>query len=548
MDIPSLFMIPSAVSSGKVHSVFPNSTDADFDFNRDSSATRVNSQGLIEEVGYFSSELVTNGSFDTDSNWTKGTGWTISGGKANVNHTTFADLYQVIGSSVGKRYKIEFKVSNYVQGNVKVLVGYGGSDYGQLASANGVYNFETIGNPSGSDRIFLSTRSANTNLSVDYITVKEVTGDRARLNYEIEGGLVNTKPSLLLEPQSTNEVTYSEKFNEWSNVGGITLTSDISKSPDGSISADGIQDTSGGSFKRIRIVKGSISANSTFTASVFVKKETSQINFGGIALVYQNVSTATSYGIIDAVNGTIVNGGGSITPAFNVVDFGNYWRFEMTSTDNGSNTAVEFAIYGTLSNNGTSLGVGAGSVRTIWGAQLEQQSYCTSYIPTNGSTQTRAAETCNGAGTSSILPSEEGILYTEISTKNDGNNKFLSINTGSSSFRITIYFFTSSNTDITTQVYNSSQQYAQAASGIEISNFNKIAVFFKANQFKTFINGNQIGSTDTSGTVPTGLNQISFDNGSGADNFYGKIRDIRVYNTKEMTDSEVDILLTKITS
>jgi len=56
MDIPSLFMIPSAVSSGKVHSVFPNSTDADFDFNRDSDATRVNSEGLIERVGYYASE------------------------------------------------------------------------------------------------------------------------------------------------------------------------------------------------------------------------------------------------------------------------------------------------------------------------------------------------------------------------------------------------------------------------------------------------------------------------------------------------------------
>ena len=44
MDIPSLFMIPSAVSSHKVHSVFPNSTDADFDFNRNSDATRVNSE------------------------------------------------------------------------------------------------------------------------------------------------------------------------------------------------------------------------------------------------------------------------------------------------------------------------------------------------------------------------------------------------------------------------------------------------------------------------------------------------------------------------
>ncbi|BCV05544.1 MAG: hypothetical protein CM15mV109_520 [uncultured marine virus] len=50
MDIPSLFMIPSAVSSHKVHSVFPNSTDADFDFNAEFSATRVNSHGLIETV------------------------------------------------------------------------------------------------------------------------------------------------------------------------------------------------------------------------------------------------------------------------------------------------------------------------------------------------------------------------------------------------------------------------------------------------------------------------------------------------------------------
>ena len=29
------------------------------------------------------SELVTNGTFDTDSDWTKSSGWTISGGKAN---------------------------------------------------------------------------------------------------------------------------------------------------------------------------------------------------------------------------------------------------------------------------------------------------------------------------------------------------------------------------------------------------------------------------------------------------------------------------------
>ena len=33
------------------------------------------------------SELVINGNFATDSNWTKGTGWTISGGVASCDGT-----------------------------------------------------------------------------------------------------------------------------------------------------------------------------------------------------------------------------------------------------------------------------------------------------------------------------------------------------------------------------------------------------------------------------------------------------------------------------
>jgi len=66
-------------------------TEADFDFTRGSSATRVNEQGLIEDVQILSgelvqngdfeqigSELVTNGGFDTDSNWTLGNGSYIS--------------------------------------------------------------------------------------------------------------------------------------------------------------------------------------------------------------------------------------------------------------------------------------------------------------------------------------------------------------------------------------------------------------------------------------------------------------------------------------
>ena len=39
-------------------------------------------------------ELVTNGDFATDSDWTKGTGWSISGGKAIYTGTANASLNQ----------------------------------------------------------------------------------------------------------------------------------------------------------------------------------------------------------------------------------------------------------------------------------------------------------------------------------------------------------------------------------------------------------------------------------------------------------------------
>ncbi len=561
MDIPSLFMIPSAVSSGKVHSVFPNSTDADFDFNRDSSATRVNSQGLIETVGYFSNEKVTsleNSGFYPFNTFTDNGGGSYTCVSTNTSWAGFQQpSSETFAVTSGQVYRITFDIVKHSGTSFQFFIGNNavGTAYTPVTaiSASGSYSFDHTVTTTNSAARLVSQCNQIINFTISNISIKEIQGDRARLNYEIEGGLVNTKPSLLLEPQSTNEVTYSEKFNQWSNVGGVTFTSDIAKSPDGSMSADGIQDTTGGSFKRLRIVKSSISPNSTFTASVFVKKETSQINFGGIALVYQNVSTATSYGIIDAVNGTIVNGSGSITPTFNVVDFGNYWRFEMTSTDNGSNTAVEFAIYGTLSNNGTSLGVGAGSVRTIWGAQLEQQSYATSYIPTNGSTQTRAAETCNGAGTSSILPSEEGILYTEIAalstTDPTHQNRDISISDGTINNTLILYYQSSLNR---ISVYINVGNVMVALGSVTsytVTNFNKIAVRWKQNDFRMYINGTLVFSDTSGASFSSGtLNRINFDNAIGNDDFYGKIRDIRVYNTKEMTDSEVDILLTKITS
>ena len=62
------------------------------------------------------SELITNGTFDTDSDWTKGTGWTIDTGdsnKATWSGTTATSLSQyVFGLTSGNKYVISLSVQD----------------------------------------------------------------------------------------------------------------------------------------------------------------------------------------------------------------------------------------------------------------------------------------------------------------------------------------------------------------------------------------------------------------------------------------------------
>ena len=514
MDIPSLYMIPSAVSSGKVHSVFPNSTDADFDFNRDSDATRVNSEGLIERVGYFGSELVTNGGFDTDSNWTKTSGAEISNGRAKIIVT--GGGYQSVAQSISLSNTKKYRVTAVVNGTSGKAVTFvdNSANNGGLTTSNGVITFN------GQDQNVDITWTANSNsfeieiirngsgdfsFTVDNVSVKEVIGDRARLNYEIEGGLVNTKPSLLLEPQSTNLLPYSEDFTQsnWINIGSPTITPNYGISPDGTLNSTRVQFASSSNS-----LYDAISHTIGDTASIYVKGTSGEtIQFGAGA----NVAA----GQLFTLNG-------------------EWQRIEFQS--NGTSV---FCI-------GTFQSATARNIE-VFAAQLEALSYATSYIPTNGSSQTRAAETCNGAGTSSILPSEEGILYAEIARPvNDSVIRSIALSDGSAGNVVLIQYY-NNNIGIVVKVSSSAQAVFSVSN--TTLDFNKIAVSWKTNSYKVFVNGTQT-NTDTSGsTFSAGtLSEFAFDRGDGGEDFYGKIRDIRVYNTKEMTDSEVDILLTKITS
>lgn len=84
----------------------------------------------------------TNGTFGSDANWTKGTGWMIAAGVASSDGSQAADsdLEQASGVLTAHIYSVTYTVSGYSAGTVSVVVG---GTTGTARSANGTY-VETI--------------------------------------------------------------------------------------------------------------------------------------------------------------------------------------------------------------------------------------------------------------------------------------------------------------------------------------------------------------------------------------------------------------------
>ena len=96
--------------------------------------------------------------------------------------------------------------------------------------------------PNDADGDFNFTRASTATRVDENGLIETIAIGTPRLNYPLLDGVVQDNPTLLLEPQRTNLVQYSEDFSNaagqnWSK-GGSSITSNSIISPDGTLNGD----------------------------------------------------------------------------------------------------------------------------------------------------------------------------------------------------------------------------------------------------------------------------------------------------------------------
>jgi hypothetical protein len=227
-----------------------------------------------------------------------------------------------------------------------------------------------------------NTPTAGTRVRKDGL-IEEVAADVPRLDW-----LNSNCPNLLIEEDSTNLVPYSQDFSQWT-VSSTTVSASTIPAPTGkptaykllAANADANHQLNSDTFS---IVSGAI------TGSLFVKK--GNLNF--IRLRF-NGSTSTVRAWFDIQNGVVgtVDAGGQSS----IENYGNGW-YRCTITETGNTAATSSAslqIFLNESDAQTTWAADGDEYAYIFGAQIEQKSASTSYIPnlSTGST-TRNADVC----------------------------------------------------------------------------------------------------------------------------------------------------------
>jgi hypothetical protein len=129
-------------------------------------------QAQLVGFNWLGNELVTNGHFATDSDWTKATGWAIAGGTANlVGVGAYRNLSQSINFADNSRFLTGYEIPSFDNGNV--VISLAGSADGTQRNATGTYT-EILPSATNTTSLNIYSSISDSELSVDNVSVKRI--------------------------------------------------------------------------------------------------------------------------------------------------------------------------------------------------------------------------------------------------------------------------------------------------------------------------------------------------------------------------------------
>ena len=283
--------------------------------------------------------------------------------------------------------------------------------------------------------------------------IKTAAVDEPRFDHDYTTG---ESLGLLIEESRTNLLSYSTSFNLWSSISLLSISVNSQTAPDGTqTAANFIFPTNPASTPYCTQLY--TFSNAAHTFSVFAK-------YNGIQYLWLNMwdGGVSRRAIFDIQNGTL--GSTQNSPSGQTITaYPNGWyRCTITATTGASSGDVSIRFANSSSDFASDTITGNGvDGQYIWGAQLEQGAFATSYISTSGSTATRDADiaTITGTNFSSWYTPNQFTLYGEgrsiTGTSNVGGSAALvSIDDNTNNYRFILRRSNGTNQALPTPGYS----------------------------------------------------------------------------------------------
>jgi hypothetical protein len=338
---------------------------------------------------------------------------------------------------------------------------------------------------------------------------------------------------LLVEGARTNQIVRAEEISTtpW-QLNAASVNINVATAPDGAMTADKLVENTATSGHNVRMLSIGYLASTTYTCSIFAKAGERSV-FTMVA--YTNDVGGNRAAHFNLATGTVASGSTGLTGSQSITPYPNGWfRCVMTFTTTatiGTTRYVDFRLSSTPTPGpvGDSYTGDGASGLHLWGVQLEEGAFPSSYIKTEGSQVTRAADNITLAlsalpfdaarvsgmvdhrynGGSAISPGSRAALTEDASGAN--TNRFFLVNPSGNATGV--------------NVVSGGVTSATLGGNAPTDAFVRTAFRLEADNMRAASNG-ILSALDNSGAMPVGLNTLRFGRTATGGHLDGHIRSV----------------------